>query len=146
MPDGWFSSGAGTSWVSNQSSDGSHSLSVGGCVFFDCGEWTSKAIPVDPGDSFEFKADLMYTTGITPGIALEQFDSIGNPLGVITLPVTVSNQIDIWNSWMTDFGQGTDSMMDPNTVKVKVKLFIDGMEMPGTVWFDNLYMGDISKP
>jgi len=115
-------------------------------VFFDCGEWTSKAIPVDPGDSFEFKADLMYTTGITPGIALEQFDSIGNPLGVITLPVTVSNQIDIWNSWMTDFGQGTDSMMDPNTVKVKVKLFIDGMEMPGTVWFDNLYMGDISKP
>ncbi len=142
-PLGWQSSGSGTGWTHTVASDGSSSLTIGPCMMSNCGFWLSDEVSVNPTDSYHFSADLMATFGMEPGLAFQQWNSTGDYLGEVDMPITQSISSS-WQTWETDIGSKTDTPFNPDTVLIQMRLFIKH-GLSGSVWFDNLYLGDITK-
>ncbi len=140
MPDGWFSSGAGTGWTHSSASDGSSSVFIGGCFFGSCGTWTSDRIDLDPEMPYTFEMDVKAMPGVQPRVTFVELDKYGEVLTEMTIPVTTT-LTGLWDIWMVDIGPDTEWTFDPNMEQVQVRLSITG-SVWNTAWFDDLFLGE----
>ena len=150
-PTGWTSEGSGTVWSQDQAVDGNYSLAIGPCMFSDCGYWESDHVALEPDHTFLLSGDLMITSDMIPGLAVEQWDEEGEFLGELTLPITQTLPVTwpmppaTWEKFELALGDETDFPLDPATVAVSIRLYVEeGRD--GTVWFDELYLGDLDRP
>ncbi len=146
LPDGWTNHGNGTLWAQGQASDGNFSLAIGPCMMRCDGYWQSDPLTLMTTHRFELSGDLMVSPGMTPGFAFEQWDAYGNFIGELTVPITQTLPFSMWQSLdPIPVGAGSDFPFDPDAYFVALRLYIEN-GMSGTVWFDNLYLGDLDQP
>ena len=145
-PDNWDSSGSGAEWSQDEASDGSHSLSIGSCMFFGCGYWESDPVSVDVTHRYKLSGDIMRSSDMTPGLAFEQWDAAGNFLGELTVPITQTLPASVWNTLdAVEVGAGSDIPFDPATASISLRLLVENGSAH-TIWYDNFYLGDFGLP
>ncbi len=145
-PTGWSSSGSGTAWSQDESSDGSHSLTIGPCMFGSCGYWESDQISVDIDHTFELYGDIMAAPGMEVGLSFQQWDEDGEFIGELIVPITQTLTASIWQTLDDlEVGAGTENTFDPETVTVSLRLYIENGNA-GAAWFDDFYFGDYGLP